>query len=76
MQVNQRMEKVMTTIYLVWNESGTECVGFDDRADADYAATGFASGNGGGVSTLAEAFRENYADDDPDAEFEITEIEA
>ncbi|WP_146118118.1 hypothetical protein [Pseudomonas poae] len=66
----------MTTIYLVWNESGTECVGFDDRADADYAATGFASGNGGGVSTLAEAFRENYADDDPDAEFEITEIEA
>lgn len=60
----------MKTIYLVWNEAGNECVGFEDREDADYAATGFDEGNG--VSTLAEAFRETYADDDPDAEFEIT----
>ena len=66
----------MTTIYLVWNEAGTECVGFDDRADADYAATGFSSGTGGGVSTLADAFRDVYADDDPAAEFEVTQIEA
>lgn len=64
----------MTTIYLVWNEAGSECVGFDDLADASFAATGFSAT--GEYSTLAEAFRETYADDDPDAEFEVTEIEA
>jgi len=37
----------MKTIFLVWNEAGNECVGFEDRLDADYAATGFDEGNGG-----------------------------
>ncbi|MEB0108263.1 hypothetical protein [Pseudomonas sp. MH9.3] len=60
----------MTTIYLVWNEAGSECVGFEDLADARFAATGFSAT--GEYSTLAEAFRDTYADDDADAEFEIT----
>lgn len=62
----------MKTIYLVWNEAGNECVGFDDKADADYAATGFSAT--GEYSTLAEDFRDLYADDDPDAEFVMTKI--
>lgn len=64
----------MKKIYLVWNEARSECVGFDDLADASFASTGFTAT--GEYSTLAEAFRDTYADDDPGAEFEITEIEA
>lgn len=64
----------MKTIYLVWNSALSECVGFEDREDADYAATGIDCSTSG-VSTLAEAFRETYAEDDPLAEFEVTEHE-
>lgn len=65
----------MTKIYLVWNESRSECVGFDDKDDAEYAATGIDCSTTG-VSALADAFRDLYADGDPDAEFEITEHDA
>jgi len=65
----------MKTIYLVWNVPGSECVGFDDREDAEYAATGIDCSTSVGVSTLADAFRETFAYDEPDAEFQITEVE-
>ena len=33
-------EKSETTLYLVWNPEKSECVGFLDKGDADYTATG------------------------------------
>lgn len=53
------------TILLVWNEAKNECVGFDEAGDAIWAATGeFPEGYEPlGTSSLAEAFRDNYAED-------------
>lgn len=54
----------MAKLYLVWNTSMKECVGFLDKKDADYTATGnrrflrdpF-------TPTLGDAFRGVYGDD-------------
>jgi hypothetical protein len=64
--------------YLVWNDEAKEGVVFSDAGDADYAATGFRTIQSGytlGVSTLADEFREMYADDDEDIQFKVIEIE-
>lgn len=64
--------------YLVWNDETKEGVVFGDAGDADYAATGFRKIQSGytlGVSTLADEFREMYADDDEDIQFKVIEIE-
>ena len=46
----------MKKLYLVWDETHTECVGFTDRQDAEYARKG--NWTNSGVSTVAESFRE------------------
>lgn len=71
----------MSTVYLVWNADRSECVGFTDIRDAEQAAgiRQAGRGTGGGVSTLSEFFRSNFADEDiweePEQVFEIQEIE-
>ncbi|WP_045158719.1 hypothetical protein [Stutzerimonas stutzeri] len=62
----------MAKVYLVWNSSMTECVGFTDIEDAQYAATGERAPGTLGVSTLADDFRDIYDDDD---EFDMVEID-
>lgn len=62
------------TVYLVWNESGDECVGFTDKSDAKYASTGYEDPHKFGVSYLASQFRDVYEDYADENEFEITEI--
>lgn len=53
----------MKALTIVWNESGEECVGFSDAADARFAAGGRppAFHNISGLSDLAEYFREGYS---------------
>lgn len=64
-------------IHLVWNKQKTECVGFTNRQDAHEAA-GLRKVSGS-ASTLAEHFREMYADEDifedPVEVFEVQVIE-
>lgn len=50
--------------HIVWNERKTEGYITDDEGDATYAQSGMRIN--AGVSTLAEALREQYADDDGD----------
>ena len=65
-------------VFLVWNESKNECVGFTDQQEAEEAAG--LRGVFGSAPTLAEFFRSNYADEDifdnPVQVFEIQEIDA
>ncbi len=63
----------MATVYLVWNENKTECVGFTDEQDAKEAAGVKRLGNP--CATLAEAWRETYADDEPKLKFKIQAVE-
>lgn len=63
----------MKTVYLVWNENKTECVGFTDEQDAKEAAGVKRLGNP--CATLAEAWRETYADDEPQLKFKIQPVE-
>lgn len=60
------------TVYLVWNKSHSECVGFDDKQDAKYASTGRQTSLG--YSSLAGEFREVYEDEIGEGNFDITEI--
>ena len=64
------------TVFLVWNENRSECVGFTDKNDA-YQAAGLAPAHDS-ASTLAEFFRGNYADEDifecPEKVFDVTEV--
>lgn len=48
-------------IYLVWNKAKNECVGFLDKRDAIYTATGVKNGMSC-TPTIGDDFRENYAD--------------
>jgi hypothetical protein len=59
-------------IYLISARNG-EFVGFTDRRDAKWTATG--KNPPFGVPSLGEDFRENYADDDASATFPMIEIE-
>ncbi len=55
----------MATLHLVWNTAKSECVGFLDKRNADYTATGkkrylehpFMT------PTLGDAFRDCYGDE-------------
>ena len=57
-------------LYLVWSPCKTECVGFLNKEDAQYAATGNMTPLG--CSTLADNFRETFWDA---SKFEIQEID-
>ena len=63
----------MAKVFLVWNETMTECVGFTDAADAKFASTG----DSGGMpySSLADSFRDLYAEDAEDEELTMVEID-
>ena len=63
----------MAVTYLVWNKNKTECVGFKDEDDALQAAGKKRMGNP--CASLAEAWREMYADDNPNAKFKIEAVE-
>lgn len=63
----------MAKVHLVWNKNKTECVGFTDKDDAKQAAGVKRLGNP--CASLAEAWRETYADDEPRAKFEVQEVE-
>lgn len=63
----------MSKIYLVFNKSGSECVGFTDKRDAEEAAGLKRLGNP--CSSLAEEWRELYADDEPRAKFKLVEVD-
>ena len=74
--LSSQERKDMGKVYLIWNDNKSECVGFTDRREAEEAA---------GIRkvvhsapTLAEFFRENYADEDifdaPERVFEIQEV--
>ena len=67
----------MTKMYLVFNPAMNESAGFDDLNDAQYCSTGKAKllPPHYGVSTLAEAFRDLYADEE-DSVLPLVEIEA
>lgn len=69
----------MSTVYLVWNDDRSECVGFTDKADALQASGDEGVGVFAGGSTLAEFFRSNYADEyifeEPERVFEVQEVE-
>ncbi|MHA3884606.1 hypothetical protein [Stutzerimonas degradans] len=62
----------MAKVYLVWNASMTECVGFTDIKDAQFAATGARAPGTFGVSTLADEFRDMNDDED---DFTMVEID-
>lgn len=49
-------------VYLVWNESRTECVGFADKRDAEEAAGLKRLGNP--CSSLAGEWRKMYGEDE------------
>lgn len=49
--------------WMVYNEAKNEGIFLTDKDDAVYASTGEIRGSGFGVSTLAEEFRELYAED-------------
>lgn len=49
-------------VYLVWNESRTECVGFTDKRDAEEAAGVKKLGNP--CSSLADEWRQMYGGDE------------
>jgi len=48
-------------VYLVWNTSRTECVGFKDKKDAEQAAGLKSTGNP--CSSLVVEWRDMYADE-------------
>ncbi len=58
-------------VFIVWNERAEEGVVFSDRSDAHYAATGRPMPGTFGVSTIGDAFRETFADDEPELQFPI-----
>lgn len=62
----------MSKFYLVWNTGRTECVGFADKEDAYQAAGKKRLGNP--CSSLADQWRELYADDEPRTKFEVQEV--
>lgn len=64
-----------TTLYLVWNHGKSECVGFLDQMDADFASTGDPEFTQFGYSTLADSFREVYEDEADEQDFEIQKVE-
>lgn len=54
----------MAKLYLVWNAGRNECVGFLDKRDADYTATGHRRHlDTPWRPSIGEAFRENYGDE-------------
>lgn len=55
----------MTKLHLVWNGAKNECVGFLDKRDADYTATGGRKylESPYAVPTIGEAFRESHGED-------------
>lgn len=54
----------MPKLHLVWNTARNECVGFLDKAAADWTAKGGRSRHPyGAVPTIGEAFRESYGED-------------
>jgi len=63
----------MMTVYLVWNEKQTQCVGFTNEKDAKQAAGISRLGNP--CSTLALAWREAYAEDQPKLKFKMQPVE-
>lgn len=63
----------MSKVYLVWNKNRTECVGFTDEDDAYQAAGKKRLGNP--CASLAEQWRELYADDEPRMKFEVQEVD-
>lgn len=67
----------MTKMYLVFNPAMNESAGFDDPNDAHYCSTGKAQLTAPtfGVSTLAEAFRDLYAEEEYSI-LPLVEIEA
>lgn len=72
-QTEQQPEQsgLSNNVFIVWNERAEEGVVFADLADAQYAATGRPMPGTFGVSTIGDAFRETYADDEPGLEFPI-----
>lgn len=64
------------TLHLVWNAAKSECVGFFDKKDADYTATGNRKYlRDPFTPTLGDAFREVYGDDAkrlPQTEIELS----
>ena len=64
-----------TTLYLVWNQGKSECVGFNDETDAKFASTGDHKFGRFGYSSLAGDFRELYEDEADEQDFEIQKIE-
>ncbi len=69
----QAAPKNTKTVYLVWNKSHCECVGFTDKQDAKYASTGRQTSIA--YSSLAGEFREMYEDDMDGNNFDISEIQ-
>ncbi len=63
----------MKTIFIVWNPAKNEGFVTDDQEDANYCSTGDDSACFG-HSSVAEAFRESYADEG-DEEFEMQTLE-
>jgi len=59
--------------YIVWNQTRTEGFITDDRNDALFAAEGISTRNGS--STVGEAFRECYADDEDGEALPMQEVE-
>ena len=55
----------MAKVHLVWNGAMSECVGFLDKRDADYTATGNMRKleYPGVTPTVGDAFRESYGED-------------
>jgi len=64
-------------LYLVINEKSGECVGFNDLADAQHAATGKSFNfdqRQGWYSSLGSEYRESIIEDE-DEQFRIAEVE-
>lgn len=59
------MSEKTDELHLVWNAARNECVGFLDKGDADYAATGNRKflAQRWCTPTLADDFRNNYGED-------------
>lgn len=59
--------------FIVWNATRSEGFITDDEDDAHYTSTGIS--NSFGITTVGEAFRESYADDEDGEELEVQEVE-
>ncbi len=63
----------MTKVFIVYCEESDEGVVFGSKEDAKYAATGIESGILPGVSSLADSWRQQFAEDNQ--QFEVKEVE-